>query len=619
MADLSPEDKNNDTIFQEAVDALRRGDKARAKELLTLLLKTDQNNSTYWVWLSAAVDNTKERIYCLQTAFKLNPENGTAKRGLILLGALAPDEKVQPFPMNRPRAWEEKLLLANEKPKERGLRVVARSPITRLMGILVIGVGLCSAVIYGFILPRQTNIVPTRTNTPGPSPTFTATPTLFGATAAPTKSFVGPTPLWMLLPQTYTPTPLYVNTPRPLDSRDQFRIAQQAYKNEDWDAFIKNMELIIPIEPNAADVHYLIGEAYRFKGQSGNALKAYNDALKIDPNFGPAYLGLARARLLADANFNAETLFSEAIKRDPNFGEIYLERARYFIFHRDPAAAIVDLERAKKLMPQSADVYLAYADAYLALEDKKSALEAAEKAYSLDITILRVYQILGKLYIENGQYQKAAEALELYVVYQNQDALAFAMLGQAYYELKDYESAVANFDKAMTINRSGLREYYLYRGLANLELKHIDRAVQDFETAIASDKTSFDINLALVRGYFAQEKFGSAFQRVEILKSVAETDQQTAIMLYWRARIQEKRKELKDALDSWKALIAMDEKVMTSEMRKEALQHLKAIITPTNTAKAGTATSTPKVNVTSTPKGSATPSRTPMRTPTATP
>jgi hypothetical protein len=72
--------------------------RSRAKELLTLLLKTDQNNPTYWIWLSAAVDAPKERIYCLQTALKLDPENGTAKRGLILLGALAPDETVPAVP-----------------------------------------------------------------------------------------------------------------------------------------------------------------------------------------------------------------------------------------------------------------------------------------------------------------------------------------------------------------------------------------------------------------------------------------------------------------------------------------------------------------------------------------
>ncbi len=42
-------EQNSDTIFQDAIDALRRGDKPRAKELLTLLLKSDQNNPIYWI------------------------------------------------------------------------------------------------------------------------------------------------------------------------------------------------------------------------------------------------------------------------------------------------------------------------------------------------------------------------------------------------------------------------------------------------------------------------------------------------------------------------------------------------------------------------------------------
>ena len=124
-----------DTIFQEAVDALREGDKAKAKELLTQLLKTDQKNSAYWIWLSAAVESTKERIYCLQTALQLDPENATAKRGLVLLGGLPPDESVQPFPLNRPRLWEEKLGLVTDKPKEkRTLRTMMASPTGRLAG-----------------------------------------------------------------------------------------------------------------------------------------------------------------------------------------------------------------------------------------------------------------------------------------------------------------------------------------------------------------------------------------------------------------------------------------------------------------------------------------------------
>ena len=77
-----------DTMFQEAFKALREKDRAKARDLLTQLLKTDQNNVQYWIWLSAAVETTKERIYCLQTALQLDPENATAKRGLVLLGVL---------------------------------------------------------------------------------------------------------------------------------------------------------------------------------------------------------------------------------------------------------------------------------------------------------------------------------------------------------------------------------------------------------------------------------------------------------------------------------------------------------------------------------------------------
>jgi tetratricopeptide (TPR) repeat protein len=582
----------DNTLFQDAVVALKSGDKPRAKELLTLLLKADQNNATYWVWLSAAVDNTKERIYCLETAFKLDPENSTAKRGLILLGALTPDETIQPFQMNRPRLWEEKLLLANEKPKEKGVKAFAKNPVIRLVGVALIGAALVSVVIFGFVLPRQINIIPTQTNTPGPSPTFTTTPTVFGATAAPTKPFTGPTPLWMLLPQTYTPTAVYVNTPRPAQSIDQYRSAKAAYAVGDWDAYIASMKMIIPLEPTSADVPYLIGEAYRFKGDSDNALKFYNDALKIDPNFGPPYLGLARARLMDDPNLNVEYLFDEAITRDPNFGEIYIERARYFLYHKDPKSAIVDLKQADELLPGSPMVHMAYADAYLALDDKKNALKSAEAAYALDSTDPLIYKMLGTLYIENGQYERAIEALNVYVIYATENDRAFALLGQAYFELKDYKTAIENFDKAQAINPNGMRKFYVYKGLANLELNNVDQAVEDLEKAFANDETSFEINLGLARAYYLQEKFGSAFLKTEALKSLATTDEETALALYWHALSQEKRNEMKDAVKDWQALLAMDKAVMTPEMRAEAEQHLKVMVTPTNTSKPVTATRT---------------------------
>ncbi|MCA2001612.1 MAG: tetratricopeptide repeat protein [Chloroflexi bacterium] len=588
------EDQPKDTMFQDAVDALRRGNKARAKELLTLLLKADQTNVEYWVWLSAAVDNKKERVYCLQTANKLDPENAAAKRGLLLLGALPPDENAQPFQVNRPRVWEQQLLLADEKPKEKGVKALVRHPALRLAGVALIIVGLFSAALFGFVLPRQSSAEPTPTFTPGPSPTFTSTPTVMGVKAEPTKFSAGPTPLWALLPQTYTPTPLYVNTPRPLESRDQYRAAMAAYQKGDWDTFIFNIQLVLTAEPNSADVYYMLGEGYRFKNDPDRALAAYNEALKLDPQFGAAYLGLARARLLDDPNANVGFLFEEAIKYDPNFGEIYLEQARYLLYKKDPKAALKALRQAEKTMPDSPAVYMTYADAYLALNDKPNALAAAERAYALDLTDPQVYKLLGTMYIENGQYERAVEALNVYVVYASNNDRAYALLGRAYYELKDYQAAVDYFDQAQKINRNGLRRFYIYRGLSHLELGNIDQAVNDLEEALREDDKSFPVSLGLARAYFIQEKFGSAYLRAEVLKSLAKTEEETALALYWHALSQEKRGEMKEAVKDWQALLALDPDAMTAEMRAEAETHLKAVVTPTNTPKPVAATATKK-------------------------
>ena len=157
-----------DIMFQEAVEALREGDKAKAKELLTKLLKEDQNNALYWNWLSAAVESTKERIYCLKTALQLDPENATAKRGLIILGALPPDESAQPFPLNRPRLWEEKLTLASELPKEKKtFKSVITSPVGRLAGFGVAGIAVIALVVFGLILPNSNRFTPSVAKTTG--------------------------------------------------------------------------------------------------------------------------------------------------------------------------------------------------------------------------------------------------------------------------------------------------------------------------------------------------------------------------------------------------------------------------------------------------------------------
>jgi tetratricopeptide (TPR) repeat protein len=604
-----------DTMLQDAIEALRQGENARAKEILTRLIKADQNSATYWVWMSAAVDTTQERIYCLETALKLDPQNGTAKRGLRLFGALPPDETIQPFPLNRRRAWEEKLLLAHEKPKEGGLQAFIASPITRLAGVVLAGAALITLVVMGFGNPQTSVFRGLPFTGAGPSPTLTSTATFVQAAPAVTQG--QPTPLAALFGVFYTPTAAYVSTPRPPQSQDIYRAAQVAYRQGNWDEYIREMQQIQQVEPTAADVPYLLGEGYRAKGDCRTALDWYNNSLKVDTAFAPGYLGLARARLCIDPGADITQLYDLAIQADPNYGEAYLDRANFSLAKNDFKDALPDLQQAGRLMPDSALVQLGYAQAYLLQGNNAKALESAKKANSIDLTLLPSYYYLARAYVNAGRYADAIKPLQTYIIYKTDDGSAYAMLGQSYVETGDYRTAIDPLGKSLRYDPNQVRSY-IYLGTAYLRTNNVVGAQNNFKRAIQFFPDSFDANIGLTEIYYNQGTFGSAYLQAETSKAKATNDTQLALALYWRALSQEGRQSFSDAAKDWKTLLAMPASDMTAQMRQDAQDHLNQLATATPTAKGPTPTitltPTQRPGVTATPPSVKPPGPTPAPT-----
>ena len=587
-----------DEVFQEAVEALREGNKAKARELLTGLLKTDQGNATYWVWMSATVDSEKERVYCLQTAFKLDPENATAKRGLILLGSLPPDETIQPFSLNRPRVWEQKLLLAHEKPKPKGWAAIKASPVFRLGGIAVLIAALTGFVYFGFVVPaRQQARPPTSTpgasptwtftptalngrllrytlgrtfslhdalpisSTPGASPTWTFTPTALNATSQPQAAGT-PLPFSELLEVPYTPTALYVNTPRSPLTMDMYSRFDNAFKSGNWDEAIAAMQEIARLEPEYADPYYYIGEAYRFKGDMASAIDAYNLALQANVEFGPAYVGLARARIHIDPGANTEPLLDEAIRFDPNFGEAYLERAKVRLRDNNIAGAIVDLDNANRLLPNSPLVYYTLAVARQREGEFDLALTTALHASQLDVTYMPTYLLLGQLYEATGTSSDAVRVLDIYLKYNEGDADAYMLLGRMQFADGDYEETIRTMNRVIGIDRNR-REAYLYRFYANIELGNGEAADEDLDRLLVYYPDLFDFNIALTRAHLIQKRNGSALQIIEKAISLAESDEQRATAYFWAGAVYEERDELDKAAEYWQLLLFLNDYATT--------------------------------------------------------
>jgi len=605
----------DDAAFQEAVEALRAGNKTKARELFTGLIKTDQSNVTYWIWLSGAMETTKERVYCLQTALKLDPENATAKRGLILLGALPPDETVQPFSLNRPRAWEERLLLAHEKPKPKGWAAVKASPVFRLGLIIVLVGGLIAGVVFGFIIPSTLRAQSAPTRVLGTPQTYTPSPTSIGGKPQATEALATPSgPLADLISAPYTPTALYVEVKRSPLTSDILLQYNQAVKAGKWDDAITALQSIINTEPDAIYAYYYLGDAYLRKNDLGSAIQAYNEGIQKDQTFGPMYVGLAHARLIADPNANVLSLLDQAIQLDPNFGNAYLERGIVKIRDNDILGAISDLGEANTRLPNNPLVFYNLAQAQYKNGDYARALSAAQRTNQLDVTLLPNYLLLGQIYIETGNNTEAIKALQFYLKYKPEDVAASVQLGKLLFDMGEYEQTIQLMDRVTATERTR-REAYLYRFLSNVELGSGAEADKDLDATMRFYPDLFDANLALVRAHILNERYGSAEQAITKTESLAETDKQKALIYYWAAIVYEKRENSKKAVEYWQLLLALPKDAMTADMRKQAEEHLLALATPTPSKE-----STNTKPVTSTKQ--VTPTRTPTtapKTPTPTP
>lgn len=611
----------DDRMLQEAIEAVANGQRERARDLLTRLLRANQANPKYWLWMSSVVDTTKERVYCLQKVLTLEPNNHAAKLGLIMDGVTAPDKGLQPIPIV-PRNWEEAF---KARSQETGPKKILRRMAYLGVGVLVLGL-----ISLGFIGPRmktfgyfggvQLTITPHFETL---AATATLLPTNTPRVVTPTATFIGPTPLWMLLEETYTPTPLYINTPHPIT--EAYRAGIRALTRGNYEEMALFMEQAIQAEPQSADTHYYLGEAYMLLEEPEKALFSYEKSIETNPNFAPAYLGRAKAMSALDPEFDIEADLIQAVVLDPDLPGAHLELTAFYLSIGKYEEALETLKNTKKLAPESPLTYAYFAQAYLNSNEYELALEAAQRSYELDQTILPVYLTLGNLYLISGNAEEASHYLEIYLRYIKNDGDAWAAYGRALFELEDrFEEAMQAFNLALTLDENSFTAL-LYRGLSYLEAGEGQLAVNDLFVARNFDRDSFTASLGLARALSLDERYDDAISQFTGSEQLATNDLQRAEVYYWRADTFVHANDIKSAAKDYQALLNLPAEDISTAWLELAQEYLIRLTpTPTMTPSPIPATNTPTLatptptfTLTSSPTV-VTPSPTLTETPTAT-
>ncbi len=533
-------------LFQEAKKALIEGDYQKGKKLLSRLIREDRTNDTYWYYLSASVNTRNEQIRCLKRVLELNSNHDGAKRALIFLGVLPPDENVE---FTKPPSSKQWKITPNiySKPKDEDLEKDA--PLfENLFSTQFIRGGIYIALLIvfiitgtalgwfswdkGYILPSDINaplsalygtntptLTPTNTNTPTitPSPTFTQTPTM-----TPIVTYSGPT---------FTPTPYYVGTPHP-DS-DAYISGMDSFENNRWMDAVSFFTLHLESNPGDVDVMYYRGLAYLYNGDNSDAKTRFAELIGYRPDFAPGYYGYALSRLAQDPKSDVLDDLNDAIIYDKDYLEAYLLRAEFFIREGNSISAAQDANKALELNPNHAIALNLLAQTMIMEQEYQQAYDVTEQSLGLDPTYIASYKNLGITLVELGRPLDAERPLEIYLLGYPEDAAALMYMGVVAQANGDHQSAIALFAQAKGFDYDLWKTIY-YRGVSYLALDDYLKALDDLILANEIFDNWYDTYLNLSIGYYYIGEPALAMNAIRGGRDLAESEYDFATLYYWR-------------------------------------------------------------------------------------
>lgn len=615
------------SMFTEAVAAVQAGDKARARELLSRLLRVEPNNTEYWLWLSAVVPTQRERIFCLKSALKHDPTNRAALRGLLILGARRPEPAELNAAIGVPKRTIAKRSSAKRTKKPLPYKwILAGTALFTFIGIAFL------LSLY-FSRPRgaaptlppinhtetQMAMIPTATNTPIPADlriNRTAIPTEYAAT-----------PLSYFIENTPTPTPFIGYTP---DARyEAYQSAIQAINEERYDEALLLIDQVLNLNPEFAGAHYVRGEILRLLDQPWEAIAAYDRAIGFEPAYAAAFLGSARAQIQTEPD-SIPSAFDLALEIDPLLSEAYLCAARYYSERRHFDRAENILLQAVEAGATNPTILIELSEAQFLLNKYQSALEYAIQGSADDPASLKGYLVLGRAFAAEGFYNDAIPPLQTYLVYNNEDHRAWSALGKSLLNTGDADTALECFNIAIS-----LRDYApAFEGRGDIEFLRGDyaAALADYFYARQYGPDSEILSLSIGKTYYFLASYRDALNELNTIIASSENPILRSEAYAYIALVFESTNPpiLPDAIANWQNVLSIDE--TSPEIRAMAEEHLLNLLgdeyvsptprpaltfTPTSEAPDMTETTSPEITATPTPTSG--PENTPTPRPSATP
>lgn len=284
---------------------------------------------------------------------------------------------------------------------------------------------------------------------------------------------------------------------------DQARAALEQGK---YDDAITTIQKILSSDSRNVEAHYYLGEAYRLKGDLGNAQKELENTLDYDDEYEPAIvsmikvygkekewdkaqdmfdqaakyhkkstlapLALAQSYLESDSLDKAAVYFSKVKELDENNIDAYVGLSEVYARQNVIVLAVMNLETATKIDSTNPGLWYKLATAILKNRSLnamqiREVTDALQKSIDLDSTNYRAIFDAANIFYRIDRpefYRRAAEFFKKYVALKKDNPEAWEKYGISAYKANAFTDAIPALEQAISM---GVKNYELKPMLAN--------------------------------------------------------------------------------------------------------------------------------------------------------
>ncbi|MGI0483000.1 tetratricopeptide repeat protein [Geminocystis sp. CENA526] len=263
-------------------------------------------------------------------------------------------------------------------------------------------------------------------------------------------------------------------------------------------------------------------ESWRLKGNdflhSGlfeEALKCYENAVKLDPNYSLAWNNKGTVFGRLEKYQEALNCYNKAVETDPTNDLAWKNRGKVlsqqFQCYED---AIYSYQQVLKINPDDSDSWLLLGRDWEKMRNFENALESYNQALQIKENDWRVWMACGLLHFQMNNYKEAILCFDNFIQLKPKDQNLISdvniwqLHGSILYELQHYEEAISSFDKCLKyLERqpdtkiAGLA--WFYKGQAFLDLRLYKNALICYDNALIYDPN--DIVIWNNRGSILEE------------------------------------------------------------------------------------------------------------------